>query len=336
MPHVFTDSPDKRIVRLLWNTPLLKYLNREYGFIYRYFGLPGPDIIDIKLWKDMISEVIAFEVPAEGKPDERLYITRLRENLELVGIPNIAYYGPFEEVVLLGKDYEGQEYAQRDVITLYNLDFCSEIGSKIRASSGEQCYRVEAIRQIIRDQVECFNGLGRPSCFIIFLTVRNQIHSRVLRERLEACMPFHEEFIRECTINSPIPPEEDFLIGSHTWALKTIILTILKESLRGNNISALFFPFVKYMGKPIRIDKNNLIASPMLNLMIFCKFQHPREMAGVSMPADPLRIKALSVNGADIVLAPEVGETLDGSLSAVEFFERYRTMIIRNNECLVG
>lgn len=334
MPHVFSDSPGKKLVRELWNTPFLKHLNREYGFVYRYFGLPGPDIIDIKLWKDMIREVVAFEVPAGGS-DERQFINQLRLNLELIGIPNLTYYGPFEEVVLLRKDYEGQEYTQNDVITLYNLDFCSEIGSKIRAASGEQCYRVEAIRQIIRDQVESFNEFRRPSCFIIFLTVRNQIHSSVLRDRLAVCMPSYEDFIRECTIINPIPPEERALIGSHTWALKTIILTIFEQSLRGNNISALFFPFVKYVGTPTR-TRRGFIPSPMLNLMIFCKFQHPREMAGVSIPADPLKFKTLSVDSADIVVASEPGETLDSSSSAVEYFEEYRSMIMGHDECLVG
>jgi len=336
MPHVFSDSHDKKIVRELWNTPFLRHLNREYSFVYRYFGLPGPDIIDIKLWKDMIKEVIAFEVPAKSKNNERLFINKLRENLELIDIPNMTYYGPFEEVVLLRRDYEGQDYSQRDVITLYNLDFCSEIGSKIRASSGELCYRVEAIRQIVRDQVESFNDLGRPSCFIIFLTVRNQIRSTVLRDRLDVCLPFHKDFIGECLRINPIPPEDNFLIGSHTWAIKTIILTILQESLRGNNISAFFSPFVKYRGTPVRISRVDFIPSPMLNLMIFCKFQHPREMAGISIPADPLRIKSLSVNGDDIVLAPEAGETLDSSSSAVDFFGTYLTMIMGHDECLVG
>ena len=62
------DSPGKRAVRELWNTPLLRELYQNHGFRYRYMGLPGVDLLDVDLWKDMIEEVIAFEVPA--KPTE--------------------------------------------------------------------------------------------------------------------------------------------------------------------------------------------------------------------------------------------------------------------------
>ena len=58
------DSPGKRAVRDLWNTPLLRLLNQEHGFRYRYMGLPGVDLLDVKRWHDMIDEVIAFEVRA--------------------------------------------------------------------------------------------------------------------------------------------------------------------------------------------------------------------------------------------------------------------------------
>ena len=129
----------------------------------------------------MIKEVIAFEVPVEGARDERINIIKLREKLELRGIPNETYYGPFEQVILLGRDFDGQIYNQENVITLYNLDFCGEVGSRIKSSTGEEYYRFEAIRQVIRNQAQCFSRLGHQSCFLILLTVRNQINSWVLQ-----------------------------------------------------------------------------------------------------------------------------------------------------------
>ena len=59
----FTDNPEKGVVRQQWNTPLLQHLHQQYGVRYRYLGLPGTDLIDVKLWREMIDEVIAFEPP---------------------------------------------------------------------------------------------------------------------------------------------------------------------------------------------------------------------------------------------------------------------------------
>lgn len=339
MPHIFGDSPGKRVVREQWNTPLLRHLHDRYGFTYRYFGLPGPDIIDIDLWRDMISDVIAFEVPAEGKKsDERKHINKLRENLELKGVPNITYYGPFEQVVLLGRDFDGQEYHQGQVITLYNLDFCGEIGKKITAADGQEYYRVEALRQVFRDQIACYNQHRQPSCFIVLMTVRNQMHARVLRDRISACRPRGENFINACEAVIPIVGDSP-LIGTHAWAIKTIICTTIGECLRGNNISALFFPLVKYEGVPTRIEVDGakqLIPSPMLHLMLFCKFQHPREATGISVPSSPFDLKSIAVHAGSLMVSPEPGEHIDGHISPVEYFESLKREILREDECLVG
>ena len=58
----FRESSGKKTVRENWNTPVLRYLHSKYGIRYRYMGLPGTELNDVKLWADMIDEVIAFEV----------------------------------------------------------------------------------------------------------------------------------------------------------------------------------------------------------------------------------------------------------------------------------
>ena len=75
-------------------------MNETYGFRYRYMGLPGVDLLDIKLWKDIIDEVVAFEVPAKPTARDRQgrrNIMSLRRNLRLLGIPARAFFGPMEE-----------------------------------------------------------------------------------------------------------------------------------------------------------------------------------------------------------------------------------------------
>ena len=139
------DSPGKRAVREHWNTPLLGFLNQVHGFRYRYMGLPGVDLIDVRLWRDMIEEVIAFEVPARPTrqdPEGRRRIRTLRRNLQVLGIPGHAFFGPMEEVVILRQDYDGTPYDQNKLITLYNLDFCDEIASRIATKEqGAQIWR---------------------------------------------------------------------------------------------------------------------------------------------------------------------------------------------------
>ena len=66
MVSPFTDNPEKRVVREQWDTPLLEHLHSTYGVRYRYLGLPGTDLIDVKLWHHMIDEVIAFEPPDDA------------------------------------------------------------------------------------------------------------------------------------------------------------------------------------------------------------------------------------------------------------------------------
>src|SRR5713226_9391029 len=127
---------------------------------FRYMGLPGVDLLDVKLWKDMIDEVVAFEIrekPDRNDPQGRRSITELRRNMQMLGIPGYAYFGSMEEVVILRQDYDGMEYKQDKLVTLYNLDFCDEITSKIEtAQAGKQLLRFAAIRQILLDQHECY------------------------------------------------------------------------------------------------------------------------------------------------------------------------------------
>ncbi len=158
MAKPFHDNPDKITVREAWDTPLLQHLHQRYKIRYRYLGLPGVDLIDIQLWQSMIDEVIAFEPPSPPpNPNPREAINLLRKNMRLRGIRGIAYWGSFEEVVMLRRDFDGQNYVQPKLITLYNLDFCDEITSKVETRRhGRRVWRFEAIRQILRDQAACY------------------------------------------------------------------------------------------------------------------------------------------------------------------------------------
>ena len=304
----FGDSLGKKAVRELWDTPLLKYLHQTYNLRFRYMGLPGVDLLDVKLWKDMIDEVIAFEIRAEPNDDDplgRRYITELRRNLQLLGIPGYAYFGSIEEVVNRREDYEGTKYSQNNFIPLYNLDFCDEIASKIAtAHSGEIVLRFQVIRQILADQQECYKRFGGLGIFLILLTVRNQLGARKLRSFLSKNLYSDtQNYVEVCNRLSNLPLKGS-VIGTHTWALKAFLHNTIRQYLSNPNISATFFPMVKYTGKTP--------GSPMIHCMILCRFEDPQVHSPLYLPQNYLTeipsVRALDTQ--DLIWEPEPGERM--------------------------
>ena len=307
------DSPGKRAVRDLWNTPLLRLLNQEHGFRYRYMGLPGVDLLDVKRWHDMIDEVIAFEVRARPTPDDpegRRQILALRRNLRLLGVPGHAFFGPMEEVIILRQDYDGKPYDQKKVITLYNLDFCDEIASRISTrEQGRQVWRFEAIRQILRDQQQAFQQHGGPKSFIVLLTVRDQIDSQKLREFLsEGLYDDTRAYLESCGGMKALPLQGPVL-GTHTWALKAFIHNTLRQYLTNPHISATFFPLVRYIGTPVQTGRGRL-QSPMLHCMLLCRFDEQQAPIPSHLPGDYLAsVSSVAVSAqGDLGWDPQPGE----------------------------
>lgn len=194
-----------------------------------------------------------------------------------------------EEVLILRRDYDGNDYAQKNVVTLYNLDFCDEISSRIATrDQGAQVWRFEAIRQILRDQSECFQRDKEPRFFIILLTFRNQIDAQKLRTMLASNLYGDtQKYLDACGGISSLPTN-GFTLGAHTWALKAYIHNFIRQYLSNPNISAVFFPLVKYMGTPVRTTKGPLLDSPMLHCMMLCRFEQIQSPNPTFLPADYL------------------------------------------------
>lgn len=274
MPNTF-DTATKRTVREEWNTPLLRFLSSGYGFRYRYMGLPGVDLLDLELWRDLIDEVVAFEVPARPtKRDStgRRNIIELRRNLHARGFKAKSYYGPMEEVVILRRDHDGVPYSQTDLITLYNLDFCNEISSPVDTlEAGSQVWRFEAIRQILSDQKACYDPSQGPKHFVILMTVRDQMDVAKLRSLFSAPFADSKSYWDSCESSHPLP-DYGFILGNHTWSLKTLIHDQMRKWFATPNVSSLFFPVVKYVGTPVQTGPRTTMSSPMLHMMILCRF----------------------------------------------------------------
>ncbi|MCY4617141.1 MAG: hypothetical protein OXD50_01105 [Chloroflexi bacterium] len=306
------DTSAKRIVREQWNTPLLRRLHQDHGFRFRYMGLPGVDLLDINAWRDMIEEVVAFEVRAsqtKDDPDGRRNIVELRRNLNLLEIPGRAFFGPMEEVIILRQDYDGQPYNPKEVITLYNLDFCDEISSRIDTREGKKVWRFEAIRQILTDQKIAYQDRGGPGVFVLLLTVRDQIDSRKLRNFLSEGLYDDTKAYLEICGGAESLPESGFVLGNFTWALKAFIHNTLRQYFANPHISAAFFPLVQYRGTPIRHARGS-IQSPMLHSMVICCFEDSENPYPSYMPGDFLScVSSIAVKDENsLVWCPQPGE----------------------------
>lgn len=336
----FTDSPAKKVVREKWNTPFLKYINEKYGVKYRYFGLPGTELQDIRLWKDMIEEVVAFELPS-SYGDYRSNIIQLRTNLKKLGIRHVAYFGSFEEVVIRRKDFEGQEYKQDKLITLYNLDFCDEISSSIITKDRDKKrWRYEAIRVILQDQKRCYREReeDQPCYFIILLTVRNQIEAKRVIEYLNG-KPLEEthSYVENCNKKKNKIPISGYLTGTHAWAIKALLYDVLIGDFKGSNIDSIFFPILKYRGTPIGALGGKPIESPMFHWMLLCKFGSDENPSPNVYPPQFLeKVNSLSVAGSNIGLSIEPGEALDRTqkINPVNWFQQFESLFVKEGKLI--
>lgn len=323
MDASFRDSVGKRVVREGWDTPFLRHLNKRYGIRYRYMGFPGTSLIDVRLWRDMLDEVIAFELPTPG-PEPRQWIRQLRTNLRTLGMRSVTYYGSLESVVVLGRDLDGQRYEQSKVITLYNLDFCDEITSRVDTPEGQKAWRFEALRTIVQDQHDCFRRSSGPSHFVILLTVRNQVPAKRIDALLSSSNPSAgaHQYARTCQRTKRIPQAGN-LMGTHAWSIKTLLFTTLCNTFAAPNVSAIFFPLVKYTGTPISAR----LPSPMLHWIVLCRFGKKEDAAPAFFPREYLSsVTSIEVARETLVLKPEPGENMNANqpLESVAWFEANR------------
>jgi len=257
-----TDSIRKHIVRERWNTPILKHVNKVFRNKYLYCGLPAADALDIKLWREMIRRVIAFEIEDENdSKNPRKDIIKLKTNLALLNIPHTVYCGFFENTILQELDNDGQPYTQNnELVTLYNLDFCNSISGKIETKDGSRQLRFAAIRTLLQIQEEICSPTGQMY-FIILLTIRDELHKTVMNNFIS-----HEEksadmvtFLRDI----PLPEDKGYGMVSGGMYLKAYIFHTIRSYCRARNIKTYFLPPVKYIGRSER--------SNMVHYTIFCR-----------------------------------------------------------------
>jgi len=267
MPSQFKDHPRKRTVREKWDTPILNWLYEKWGTKYFYFGLPGPTIIDIKLWHEMIRRVVAFEIESESARNRRRNIEELGRNLTLLNIPYNVYCGFLEEILLDGEDRDGHKILLDELVTLFNLDFCNRISGRIDTIEGRRCKRFEALRQVVTMQRSLFRTT-RSNKFVMLITARDSLHVREVKRFVSnQDLPQETEQFVSAVLNENTLPTQGYI--ENTELTRAFIFTFLREYLHGQNVQSIFLPPVSYIGSTER--------SPMIHFVVICSMETVEE-----------------------------------------------------------
>ncbi len=295
MPGQFEDHARKRIVRQMWDTPILRWLYEQWGAKYFYFGLPGPAAVDIKLWREMIGRIVAFEVESEGASNPRRNIEELGRNLTLLGISHSVYCGFMEEVVLDEEDRDGRKLNLDDLVTLFNLDFCNRISGRIETIMGVRCRRFEAIREVLTIQRRLFRRTGSNK-FVMFITTLDSLHVREVERFMNQDLTQEmRDFVEAILEENPLPSRG---YVENTELSKAFVFSLLRDYLHGQNIQSVFLPPVSYMGRTAR--------SPMIHFAVVCYMEAEEEAQVVETQSarDFLNLGLLRADERTIEVSP--------------------------------
>lgn len=290
------NSPGKKTVREAWDTPLLDHLSTELSIKYHYFGFPGPEMHDINLWRHLITEVTAFEVDDSVKPgtSEPSPLARLGVNLHRSRLPHKVFFGSFENVVTLGQDNLGQAYTHDRVVTLVNLDFTNQIDSKIGTPTGKKVMRFEAIRTFLSSQKTAYDKDQSNNWFVLLLTFRDQMNYTQMKSAVEN--PFSSQstdYVNACIADGAPTLNVTGGSGKYPWVIKTATTDWLTGWFAGNNISAYFLPFVRYLG-------GSASSTPMLHQALICKFGNPQHAMPDVLPQRHLFRSSIRADGSGL------------------------------------
>lgn len=315
MVSQFRNHPRKNYLRKNWDTPLLEKLYSIWNSKFFYCGLPGPQILDIKLWKSMIDRVVAFELECDGD-DPRKNIAALSRNLTLCNLSHNVYCGTMEEVVLDKEDIDGKVLDIDKLVTLFNLDFCNRISGRIDTPKGRRCRRYEAIREIISIQRRIYRRT-RETKFIILLTVLDSYHNREMQQFLSDSdlLPTVKEYAEKVVQDKTPEQYEGFYY--HTELLKVYVFYWLRQCLRSNNIKSIFLPPISYVGTSFR--------SPMLHFAVICSLEDEQVaiIKDKQTISDFLDLKTVEATETDIVIKSNCVYGNIEHTNPIDFLETY-------------
>src|SRR5689334_5657292 len=108
----FQSSPTKDLIRKVWDLPILKIYRKDVKHPLSYFGLPGPEIEDLRDWHAILGYKTCVErLRSSGKMrEDDLKIHARMLNNAFVHKLDVGFQllrGDVEDLLLRGMDLDG-------------------------------------------------------------------------------------------------------------------------------------------------------------------------------------------------------------------------------------
>ncbi|MDH6309433.1 hypothetical protein M2451_002681 [Dysgonomonas sp. PFB1-18] len=246
----------KVLIRNKWDKPLLNLLERKTGNKLVYLGLPSPEAEDIEAWIEHLKIVIAFQCRKYGIQSdvlqEREDVMRLHEKLlayeRQMQLENfIVYDGYIEEVVLRGYDNSPDTvipFELKDIVTVYNLDFCNNITSPIefldKGGNIQKAYKFNAVKELLQIQHKL---APVSSKFVLFLTVHSSYKGGELDDFINPTKQSDAQIKELLNKYKALPKEEQ-----NQKIVQLFVIHTLKSFFRVYNLVPHFLPTIYYKG----------------------------------------------------------------------------------------
>ena len=114
-------SKAKRVLRALWDTPIVCCLHELLGRPLTYLGLPGPDLEDLREWKPWLGQCTAVEIEEKYDVPRAMAENRVRYGLNETGLQILR--GDIDDVALTGHDLDGRGLALEKYDVVFP-DYC--------------------------------------------------------------------------------------------------------------------------------------------------------------------------------------------------------------------
>ena len=318
----------KVLIRNKWDKPLLNLLERKTGKKLIYLGLPSPEAEDIDAWIEHLRIVIAFQCrkygEQSGTEQEREEVIRLHEKLlayeRQMQLENfIVYDGYIEEVILRGYDNSPDTvipFDLKDVITIYNLDFCNNITSPIefldKDGNMQKAYKFNAVKELLQLQHKLASISDK---FVLFLTVHSSYKGGELDDFINPTKQSDDQ-IKELLDKYSKLTKED----KNQKIVQLFVIHTLKSFFRIHNIVPHFLPTIYYKGLG---DQGLLHFSVIGTVGEACAGGETMWYQNISTLCAEKRI-TVDADGFSILSCKEI-ETTDVRIQPVECFCQSRT-----------
>jgi hypothetical protein len=154
---MFVSNPPKDLLRRDVDAPIIKKKFENNYENVTYFGMPGPEMLDVKEWLDYLGFVIAVDndLSALGVMNMTAASLKILDRVQFLR-------GDVESILVNWQD-EDDEAPLRDSFDVVNLDFVGGIMGF--GEDADHDKRVNAIRELLRHQ------RNETTSFIMFLTI---------------------------------------------------------------------------------------------------------------------------------------------------------------------